>query len=325
MIKVDWLTEFYRPGGLPPNFDSILISLDTAFKTDRSNDYSAMVVIGTLSGPRDGFLPGHYLLDAWRARVEFPDLKRKVVEMQAIWHANNVLVEDAASGQSLIQELGVQTRLPLKPIKPDRDKFSRVSAVCPILEAHRLILPEFSSWREAFIAELTSFPNGAFDDWVDALAQALNELRSNPLYQDAFTAVKRLAAYDRLRQGLSLEDTAARVDLSTAEVRSVADRTNHIREDLRRRTSRNGRNDDPRYNAWWQEKMIAAHLAKSSVHIDFEGTVSGLRPPHTRCSERSRRRQLDDRTRSISRAGVTFWAATTSRALTHRIAVRHRS
>jgi predicted phage terminase large subunit-like protein len=75
--------------------------------------------------------PGHYLLEAWRGRVEFGELKRKVVELQETWRANAVLVEDAASGQSLIQELGAGTALPVKAVKPDRDKFSRVAAVCP--------------------------------------------------------------------------------------------------------------------------------------------------------------------------------------------------
>jgi len=95
----------YRAGGLPPKFDSIVMSLDTAYKTGSTNDYSAAVVVGTLrGGPRDGFAPGHYVLDAWRGRVEFGQLKTRVVELQETWRANGVLVEDAASGQSLIQE-----------------------------------------------------------------------------------------------------------------------------------------------------------------------------------------------------------------------------
>ena len=79
LIKLDWLNATYR--AMPARFDSIVLSLDTAYKTGASNDYSAAVVIGMLRKPRDGSPPGHYLLDAWRGKVEFADLKRKVVEL----------------------------------------------------------------------------------------------------------------------------------------------------------------------------------------------------------------------------------------------------
>jgi phage terminase large subunit-like protein len=131
LIKTEWLTATYREGGLPTQFDSVVISLDTAFKTGSSNDYSAAVVIGTLLNPRDGYAPGHYLIDAWRGRVEFGELKRKVVALHDTWHSHAVLIEDAASGQSLIQELQAGTYLPVKPIKPEHDKYARAAAIVP--------------------------------------------------------------------------------------------------------------------------------------------------------------------------------------------------
>lgn len=74
-----------------------------------------------------------------------------------------------SSGQSLIQELRSGTPLPIKRVRADRDKWSRVAAISPILEARRLLLPESSWWRDDFIAELISFPAGVHDDWFDAL------------------------------------------------------------------------------------------------------------------------------------------------------------
>ena len=176
LIKREWMDADYRD--IPSHFDSIVLSIDTAFKTGATNNYSAAVVIGVLRNPRDGFRPGFYLLDAWRGKVEFVALKRKVIELQKTWHTHAVLVEDAASGQSLIQELRAGATMTLKPIKPDRDKFERVAAITPMLEARQLLLPETAWWREDFIAELTSFPAGAHDDWCDALAMALNYLRN---------------------------------------------------------------------------------------------------------------------------------------------------
>lgn len=155
------------------------MSVDTAFKTGQMNDYSALVVIGTLLAPRDGSAPGHYLLDAWRGRVDFADLKRRVAECYQTWRPQAVLIEDAASGQSLIQELQQGTSLPLKPVHADRDKLARVTAITPMLEARRLLLPENAWWRAELIAELVLFPAGPHDDWGDALAQALLYLGSS--------------------------------------------------------------------------------------------------------------------------------------------------
>jgi predicted phage terminase large subunit-like protein len=219
LIKAEWLTATYRAGALPPKFDSVVLSVDSAFKTGSSNDYSAIVVIGTLRGARGGYPPGHYLLDAWRGKVEFADLKRRVVELYEMWHSDAVLVEDAASGQSLIQELRAGTMLPLKPIKPDRDKYSRVAAVCPTLEARRLILPEVAWWREDFIAELTAFPAGAHDDWVDAVAQALNYLRGSS-EPGILTYYRWGTLSEFVDQGLSVEEIAERLHHTHEQVQS---------------------------------------------------------------------------------------------------------
>jgi predicted phage terminase large subunit-like protein len=133
------LTPTYR--SIPQQFDSVVITIDTAFKTGASNDYSAALVIGTLRTPRDGSPPGHYLLDAWRGKVEFVELKRKVMELNTTWQPHAILIEDAASGQSLIQELQTGTNLRIKAIKPDRDKITRMYAVTPELEATSLVVP----------------------------------------------------------------------------------------------------------------------------------------------------------------------------------------
>ncbi len=72
------MTASYR--AIPQRFDSLMTSIDTTFKTGTANDFSAAVVIGTLNAPRDGYPPGYYLLDAWRGKIEFADLKRRVVQ-----------------------------------------------------------------------------------------------------------------------------------------------------------------------------------------------------------------------------------------------------
>jgi len=90
-----------------------------------------------------------------------------------------VLIEDKASGQSLIQELERETRIPIKKIKVDRDKFSRFIAITPLIEAGKVEIPEGESISEQFINEMEEFPNGEFDDVVDSATQFLNEYKTD--------------------------------------------------------------------------------------------------------------------------------------------------
>jgi phage terminase large subunit-like protein len=60
-----------------------------------------------------GTTAGYYLLEVVRERLDFPSLKGRVVGKASWWRPDTVLVEDAASGQSLIQTLRNETTLPL--------------------------------------------------------------------------------------------------------------------------------------------------------------------------------------------------------------------
>jgi predicted phage terminase large subunit-like protein len=155
-----------------PSLKRIVVSTDTAFKEKTTNDYSARQVWG------EG-LNGYFLLHASRARMAYPDLRRGLISLCEQWKPEVVLIEDAASGQSLLQELRETTALPLKPIRPDRDKIARAEAVTPLLEAGRVFLPDPQSapWVNDFLDEASAFPNGQFDDQVDACTMALNYLR----------------------------------------------------------------------------------------------------------------------------------------------------
>ena len=168
IFKKDWFESY----GGPIDVSRTIFSLDCAFKTGQSNDYSVIVVI---SEAKTGF---HVRLVS-RGRWEFPELKRKAVALAEIWRPNAVLVEDAASGQSLIQALKAETRLPILPAKPQGDKQSRAHAVSPLVESGRVSIPPAAPWLNDFIDELTSFPAAAHDDMVDAFTQALSYLRGS--------------------------------------------------------------------------------------------------------------------------------------------------
>ena len=134
IIKFDWWRYFEPESLFKQRVLKIVQSWDTAFKDKETNDFSVCTtwVVG---------LSGYYLIDLWRDRVEFPELKRKCNELYEIHNPAEVLIEDKASGQSLIQELQRETKLPVKPIKVDSDKIARVHAVTPLIEAGKVYLP----------------------------------------------------------------------------------------------------------------------------------------------------------------------------------------
>lgn len=162
IIKREWW-KYYKE---QPAFSRIVHSWDTAFKAKSENDYSVCTVWGEAAN-------GYYLLDVWRQKVEYPELKRAAISLHTRDRANVVLVEDKASGQSLIQELKRDSKLPVLPVKVDSDKTARVNAVSPLIEAGKVYLPEQTTWLHDYIEELSAFPSGGHDDQVDSTTQFL--------------------------------------------------------------------------------------------------------------------------------------------------------
>lgn len=154
----------------PDNIIRIIQSWDTAFKKSEENDFSVCTTWFIMNDY-------YFLADLWRGRVEFPDLKRKFIELYEKFHPSEVLIEDKASGISLIQELESGTRIPVKKIKIDSDKVSRCHSITPLIEAGKVFIDNLADWKNDFIDECESFPEGQFDDRVDSVTQFLNYAR----------------------------------------------------------------------------------------------------------------------------------------------------
>jgi predicted phage terminase large subunit-like protein len=152
-----------------PAFSQIIESIDSAFKTGEENDYSVAVVLAQ-------FDQGVFILDVIRGRFAYPMLKGVMVEVAAKWRPNAVLVEDKASGQSLIQDLQQNTPLPVRPVKVDGDKLQRAHVIVPTWEAGRIFALEGAPFLPDLLAELHSFPKSVHDDQVDALVQGVRYL-----------------------------------------------------------------------------------------------------------------------------------------------------
>ncbi|MBN8827364.1 MAG: phage terminase large subunit [Sphingobacteriia bacterium] len=168
VIQKQWL-KFYI--NKPTNFDKIIQSWDCGLKTGSNNDYSVCTTWGICEG-------NIYLLDVWRDKVNFPKLLVNVKAIHEKWLPDIVLIEDKASGTSLLQELDRQLITAI-PITPRRDKETRLVSVSTFFEAGKIYFPEGAHFMPDYINELTQFPNVIHDDQVDSTSQALEYIKKN--------------------------------------------------------------------------------------------------------------------------------------------------
>jgi predicted phage terminase large subunit-like protein len=181
-----------------PKFEYIIQSYDCAYTEKTINDPTACLVFGVFK-PMDGPM-AVMLIDAWQERMQYPDLRKKVQEEYEVSYGADsesdtgefvkgkrvdlILVEDKASGISLIQDMQ-RAHLPVRAYNPGRaDKVQRLSIVANIIAHGRVWIPESSvrrgyvrDWAEGFVSQICSFPEATHDDYVDACTQALRYLR----------------------------------------------------------------------------------------------------------------------------------------------------
>lgn len=157
----------------PPKVEYIFVTADTAFSTKEKADYSALQVWGLfwLAG-----LPQIVCLGAKKGRWAFNDLLEEIKRLHWQHDADVIVVENKASGQSIIQELQRQG-LPVFGFTPDRDKLTRAHAVQPIVRSGCVWLPKAFGWAKDLLMDLLAFPVGEHDDAVDAFVMAVMFMR----------------------------------------------------------------------------------------------------------------------------------------------------
>jgi len=158
------------------------IFADTAQKTKEHNDYSVFECWGA---GRDG---NAYLIDMIRGKWEAPELKRRATDFWRKHMATDSVIygglramgiEDAASGTGLIQDLSVNSSIPVLPITRVKDKLTRVMDVADYVQSGRVYLPEEADYIADFIHECEAFtPNDthAHDDQIDPMCDAINDM-----------------------------------------------------------------------------------------------------------------------------------------------------
>src|SRR4249920_10158 len=110
--------------------------------------------------------------------MDCPATVKAVRQLSAKWRGTVAkLIEDKANGSAVIQML-VHEIPGILPVNPEGGKIARAAAVSPRIEAGNVYLPHpaCAPWVNDFIEECAAFPNGAHDDQVDAMTQALHRL-----------------------------------------------------------------------------------------------------------------------------------------------------
>jgi predicted phage terminase large subunit-like protein len=117
------------------------------------------------------------LLNTYKKRVEYPDLKRDVLEEYNEYEPDGILIEKKASGAPLIYDLRAMG-IPVQEYTPSKgqDKIARLNSVSDIIASGKVWIPR-TRWAEELVDEIAAFPSGEHDDLVDATTLALMRFR----------------------------------------------------------------------------------------------------------------------------------------------------
>jgi predicted phage terminase large subunit-like protein len=165
IVEWDWFCRY----GIAPQHGHIVQSWDMASKDTEFSDFS---VCTTWMVQRDEY----FLFDLFRAKLIFPALRKAVIDRAERWKPVEILIEDAAAGIHIIQELTFDRPASMpRPIavRAEKDKVTRLHAVTAVIEQKRVYLPQYANWMDDLRTEIIQFPHGRYDDQVDSISQFL--------------------------------------------------------------------------------------------------------------------------------------------------------
>jgi predicted phage terminase large subunit-like protein len=168
-------TAWFKYWTVMPPLEWTEVFVDTAQKTGEENDYCVLQLWGRSTAGQA------VLIDQRRSKWEAPEL---VTETRAFWHKHKagafsprrMGVEDKVSGTGLIQTLR-REGIPINPIPRSKDKVSRGHDAAPFIESGNVLLPADAPWLSDFLAEAEVFPNGAHDDQMDPMFDAIDAVQ----------------------------------------------------------------------------------------------------------------------------------------------------
>ena len=163
MVKLEWFTPFTPSGKLIPEY--FIQAWDTATDTGDNHDYSVCLTFGIIDNKA-------YLANVFRGKLLYPDLLKKAIELANQYKPKVILVEKANIGPALIKQLQQLTKFQVLSDSPTTSKEDRLASVSHLIEQGCIHLAKpWDCWppiEQAYIDELTGFPNTKHDDQVDA-------------------------------------------------------------------------------------------------------------------------------------------------------------
>ena len=174
LIKREWWKIWEKDD--PPECEFIIMSLDAAQEATTRADYNALTTWGVFYNEETNNF-AIILLNAIKKRMEYPELKKLVLEEYREWQPDAFMVEKKSNGSALYQEFR-RMGVPVGEFTPGKgqDKIARVNAVSDLFASGIVYAPD-RRWAKEVIEECNDFPAGTNDDLVDSTTLALLRFR----------------------------------------------------------------------------------------------------------------------------------------------------
>jgi predicted phage terminase large subunit-like protein len=174
LIKREWWKIWDKES--PPQCEFTIMSLDAAQEANTRADYNALTTWGVFFNEETNNF-AIILLNSIKKRLEYPDLKKLVIEEYREWEPDAFMVEKKSNGSVLYQEFR-RMGIPVGEFTPGKgqDKIARVNAVSSLFEGGVVYAPD-RRWAKEVIEECNDFPAGTNDDLVDSTTLALLRFR----------------------------------------------------------------------------------------------------------------------------------------------------
>jgi predicted phage terminase large subunit-like protein len=182
MIRMEWFGT-YDEAPRRHELLKVVQSWDTGMTSAPTSDYSVCTTWGFERNCRKW-----YLLDVFRKRLDFPDLKRAVLELRKQYRADQMIMEEAGSGYAIYQDLRSTGQLWPPMIRQTVSKEERFNGRLAEVEAGQFVPPKEAPWLDDFRHELRALPQGKHDDQVDSFSHCevpAEELEVDPYRKDA--------------------------------------------------------------------------------------------------------------------------------------------